>query len=382
LKLSVRGAPLEEDRTVRCLHWKLFVLLAATLTATSPARADILIGDASPLTGPLSWAGEQAVVGIELAVADVNARGGIRGEQIRVISVDDACETQQALAAAQKLISDHAVFVVGHICSGGAIATAPIYEDAGVIVISPSATNPRLTEEGRSNVFRVVGRDDQQGILGGNYLADHWGENRIAILHDGQAYGRALAEQTRNTLNTRGVREVMFEQITPGLVDYFEIVEKIQATNVDVLYYAGYPAEAGLLIRQLRDRGEDLQLVSADGLSTEDFWLIAGTAGEGTLFTSFRDPSGDPAAAAILERARERGIVPNYRVLYSYGAVQAWAAAVERPVRSIPKRSARRCTATSSIPCWAASGSTGRATCSRPASTGSSGPTASSCRRI
>jgi branched-chain amino acid transport system substrate-binding protein len=313
---------------MRRLNSQLLGLFAVTLTAISQPRAEILIGDASPMTGPNSWAGEQAAVGIELAVADINARGGVLGEQIRVVSVDDACDTEQAVAVAKKLISDVVAFVVGHICSGGAIASAPIYEAAGVIVMSPSATNPRLTEEGRANVFRVVGRDDQQGIIAGNYLADQWGEKKIAILHDGQPYGRGLAEETKKTLNTQGVREAIFEQITPGLVDYFEVVEKIQATSIDVLYYAGYPAEAGLLIRQLRGRGDDLQLVSADGLSTEDFWLIARAAGEGTLFTSFRDPSRDPAAAAILERAR-RKIVPNHRVLYSYGAVQAWAAAVE-----------------------------------------------------
>jgi branched-chain amino acid transport system substrate-binding protein len=206
-----------------------------------------------------------------------------------------------------------------------------------VIVISPSATNPTLTEEGRANVFRVVGRDDQQGTLGGSYLADHWGEKKIAILHDGEAYGRGLAEETRKTLNARGVREALFEQITPGLVDYFEIVEKIQAASIDALYYAGYPAEAGLLIRQLRDRGDDLQLISADGLSSEDFWLVAGEAGEGTLFTSFRDPSDSPDAAAIIESARSRRIEPTYRVLYSYGAVQAWAAAVEQAGSLDPK---------------------------------------------
>jgi branched-chain amino acid transport system substrate-binding protein len=311
-----------------CWSCKRLALLCAILSAVAPARADILIGDPSPMTGPVSWAGEQGVVGTELAVADLNAKGGVLGEQIRVISVDDACDPEQAVAAARKLISDGVIFVVGHLCSGGAIATAPIYEAAGVITISPSATNPKLTEEGRANTFRVVGRDDQQGIIAGNYLADQWGEKKIAILHDGQPYGRGLAEETRKTLNARGVREAMFEQITPGLVDYFEVVEKIQATSIDVLYYAGYPAEAGLLIRQLRDRGDDLQLVSADGLSSEDFWLIARAAGEGTLFTSFRDPSGDPGAAAILERAREHRIVPNFRVLYSYAAVQAWAAAV------------------------------------------------------
>jgi branched-chain amino acid transport system substrate-binding protein len=315
---------------MRCSKWKLLSLLSITLLTAERTHAEVLIGDASPLTGPLSWAGEQGVVGTELAVADLNARGGVLGEQIRVIFVDDACDTEQAVAAARKLISDGVVFVVGHICSGGAIPTAPLYEAAGVIVMSPSATNPKLTDEGRANVFRVVGRDDQQGIIAGNYLADHWGEKKIAILHDGQAYGRGLAEETKKTVNERGVREALFEQITPGLVDYFEIVGKIQATNVDVLYYAGYPPEAGLLIRQLRDAGDDLQLVSADGITTEDFGLIARAAGEGALFTSFRDPSRNPGAAAILARARERGIVPNYRVLYSYGAVQAWAAAVAR----------------------------------------------------
>jgi branched-chain amino acid transport system substrate-binding protein len=315
---------------MRCLSWLRLVFLCTLLSAAAQARADILIGNPSPMTGPVSWAGEQYLAGTALAVADLNARGGVLGEQIRLISVDDACDPEQAVAAARKLINDGAMFVVGHMCSGGAIPAAPLYEAAGVIMISPSATNPRLTEEGRANVFRVVGRDDQQGILGGNYLADHWGEKKIAILHDGQAYGRGLAEEVKKTLNARGLREAMSQQITPGLVDYYDIVEQIQVTNVDVLYYAGYPQEAGLLIRQLRDWGDDLQLVAADGLATEDFWLIAGAAGEGTLFTSFRDPSSDPGAAAILERAREHRIEPNYRVLYSYGTVQAWAAAVEK----------------------------------------------------
>ena len=315
---------------MRWSKWKRLGLLCIALLTAARAHADVLIGDPSPVTGSVSWVGEQHLVGTELAVADLNTEGGVLGEPVRLISVDDGCNAEQAVAAARKLIADGVMFVVGHICSGAAIPTAPLYEAAGVIAISASATNPRLTEEGRANVFRVVGRDDQQGIIAGTYLADHWGEKEIAILHDGEAYGRGLAEETKKTLNARGIREAIFEQITPGLVDYFEVVEKIQATNIDVLYYAGYPPEAGLLIRQLRDRGNDLQLVSADGLTSEDFWLIAGTAGEGTVFTSFRDPGENPGAAAIMEAARERGIVPTYRVLYAYGAVQAWAAAVQR----------------------------------------------------
>jgi branched-chain amino acid transport system substrate-binding protein len=310
--------------------WKPLSLLCTALLTAPLAHAEVLIGDPSPLTGSVSWVGEQHLTGTELAVADLNAKGGVLGEPVRVISVDDGCNAEQALVVAQKLISVGVVFVAGHICSGAAIPTAPLYEAAGVIAISADATNPRLTEEGRANVFRVVGRDDQQGIIAGNYLADHWHEKKIAILHDGEAYGRGLAEETKKTLNERGVHEAIFDQITPGLVDYFEVAEKLMAGNIDVLYYAGYPPEAGLLIRQLRDRGGDLQLVSADGLASEDFSLIAGAAGEGTLFTSFRDPSETPGAAAVIEAARERGVVPTYRVLYAYAAVQVWATAVDR----------------------------------------------------
>jgi branched-chain amino acid transport system substrate-binding protein len=199
-----------------------------------------------------------------------------------------------------------------------------------VIVMSASATNPTLTEEGRANVFRVVGRDDQQGIIGGDYLAEHWADDKIAILHDGQPYGAGIAAETRKQLGKRGIDDILYEQITPGQVDYSDVVSRLAAAGIDVVYYGGYVPEAGLLIRQARARGYDGQLVAADGLSSEDFWLIAGPAAEGTLFTSFRDPSREPGAAAILERARARQVEPNYRVLYSYGAVQAWAAAVEK----------------------------------------------------
>jgi branched-chain amino acid transport system substrate-binding protein len=325
--------PAAEQREVAMSFARLLLPVAAALliaTAASPARTEVLIGDVSPLTGPLSWIGAHYLAGTELAVADLNAKGGVLGEQVRLVSVDDACDTEQAGAAARKLISDGIVFVVGHVCSGAAIAAAPLYEGAAVIMMSASATNPRLTEEGRANVFRVVGRDDQQGIIGGDYLAEHWGHKKIAILHDGQPYGAGIAAETRKQLRKRGIDEILYEQITPGQVDYSDVVSRLAAAGIDVVYYGGYVPEVGLLIRQARARDYGVQLVSADGLSSEDFWLIAGTAAEGTLFTSFRDPSREPGAAAILERARVRQIEPNSRILYSYGAVQAWAAAVAK----------------------------------------------------
>jgi branched-chain amino acid transport system substrate-binding protein len=222
---------------MRLLNWKPLVLGAAALIGLSQARADVLIGNASPLTGPLSWVGAHYLVGTELAVDDLNAKGGVLGERVQLISVDDACDTEQAGVAARKLISDGVTFVIGHVCSGAAIAAAPVYEAAGVIVMSAGATNPRLTEEGRANVFRVVGRDDQQGILSGDYLAEYWGNKKIAILHDGQPYGAGVAAETRKQLGKRGVSEALFEQITPGQVDYSDVVSRLAAARIDVLYY-------------------------------------------------------------------------------------------------------------------------------------------------
>jgi branched-chain amino acid transport system substrate-binding protein len=197
-------------------------------------------------------------------------------------------------------------------------------------MMTDSATNPLLTEQGFENVFRFSGRDDIQGVIAAKHLADHWGDKNIAILHDGEAYGKGLAEEVRKTLNEQGVFQKMFEEITPGLVDYHHVVEKIQAANTDVLYYGGHSAEAGLLIRQLRDSGDDLQLVSGDGMVTEDFVLIAGEAAEGTLFTTYSDARGFPAAAEVVAAFRASNFEPIGSTLQAYGAIQAWAQAVER----------------------------------------------------
>ena len=143
-----------------------------------PAGAEIMIGAAGPITGPLAWIGEQMQRGAEMAVADINAAGGVLGQQVRLITADDFCDPKQAVAAAQKLVSDGVVFVVGHYCSGASIPASKVYEAAGILQISPASTNPMLTEQGYANVFRVIGRDDAQGIVAGNYLADHWNDKK------------------------------------------------------------------------------------------------------------------------------------------------------------------------------------------------------------
>ena len=278
-------------------------IFMAALAIAAPTRAEVRIGLAAPLTGNAAWAGGDTVEGAEIAVADLNAQGGVLGERVELITVDDYCDGEQAVAAASKLLADGVVMVFGHQCSGAAIPASKLYANAGVLMVSTFATNPRLTEQGFRNVFRVVGRDDVQGEIAAELLAERWGDQPIAILHDGEAYGEGLAAETKKGLNRRGVTEAMFDEIAPEQTDYFDIIEQMKDEEIAVLYYGGYAPEAAVIIRQARSSGHDLQLVSGDGLGNEDFALIAGSAADGALMTlapgpACRSGSGDGGGAA------------------------------------------------------------------------------------
>jgi branched-chain amino acid transport system substrate-binding protein len=175
---------------MRCSTWKLRTLFCVTLATAAPAQAEVRIGFAAALTGPMAWAGAGSEQGAEFGVADLNAKGGVLGEQIELITADDYCDGEQAVAAANKLVAAAVVAVVGHQCSGAAIPASKVYSQAGLLMISTFATNPKLTEQGFTNVFRLVGRDDLQGRMAGDLLSERWANKPIAILHDGQAFGK------------------------------------------------------------------------------------------------------------------------------------------------------------------------------------------------
>lgn len=306
------------------------VILTLAVLLGYPARADILIGVAGPMTGGVAWSGEQMQRGADMAVADLNAGGGVLGQQVRVVIADDFCDAEQAVAAARKLVSDGVVFVVGHACSDASIPASKVYEAAGVLQISPSSTNPMFTELGRANVFRVIGRDDMQGVVAGDYLADHWGEKKIAILHDGTTYGKGLADATRKQLNKRGITEAIQRSYVPGGSDYSGEMAELKAANVAVLYLGGRQAEVALMARAAKEHGYSIQLVAGDGISSEDFGVIAGSAADGTLFTFAPDPRRNAEAAAVVERFQSENFEPTGYTLHTYGAVQVWAQAIEK----------------------------------------------------
>jgi branched-chain amino acid transport system substrate-binding protein len=157
-------------------YWPSGAVLVMYLAGISAVQAEILIATAGPMSGDHSWAGEQYERGAGMAVADLNARGGVLGQSVKLIVGDDFCDPDQAMALARKFVSDGVVFVAGHLCSHSSIPAAKVYEEANILMISPGSSSAKLTDEGGSNVFRVDGRDDRQGAMAGDYLAEHWGD--------------------------------------------------------------------------------------------------------------------------------------------------------------------------------------------------------------
>jgi len=310
---------------------KFKIAAAVVLTGFgSTAWADITIATAGPMTGQYASFGEQMRRGAEMAVADLNAKGGVMGQKLVLKIGDDACDPKQAVAVANKFVSEKVVFVAGHFCSGSSIPASKVYTEEGILQISPASTNPKLTEEGGPNVFRTCGRDDQQGTVAGNYLADHFKGKKIAIIQDKTAYGKGLADETKKQLNKRGIKETMYEAYTAGEKDYSALVSKMKNAGIDVVYVGGYHTEAGLMIRQAREQGYNVQLVSGDALVTDEYWKITGKAGQGTLMTFSPDPRKNPAAAAVVQKFRAQKYEPEGYTLYTYGAIQAWAEAATK----------------------------------------------------
>jgi len=302
--------------------------VALGLVMSGPALADIKIGVAGPMTGSYATFGAQFKAGAEMAVADINAAGGVNGEKLALEVGDDACDPKQAVAVANQFAGSGVVFVAGHFCSGSSIPASAVYAEEDIVQISPGSTNPDFTEKRPGpGVYRVCGRDDQQGDIAGKYLLEHFAGKKVAFVHDKTAYGKGLADATLAVYEAGGGKPALYEAYTAGEKDYSALVTKLKSEGIDVLYVGGYHTEAGLMARQMKEQGMNTVLVSGDALVTDEYWAVTGDAGEGTLMTFSPDPRKDPAAGPIVEKFRAKGIEPEGYVLYTYAAVQAWAEA-------------------------------------------------------
>ena len=305
------------------------VAAAAMVAFAGSAWADILIGVAGPLTGPNAAFGAQLQKGAEQAAADINAAGGINGEQVKIVLGDDVSDPKQGISVANKFVGDGVKFVVGHFNSGVSIPASEVYAENGILQITPASTNPNFTERGLWNTFRVCGRDDQQGTVAGQYIFDKFKDAKVAIVHDKTPYGQGLADETKKAMNGLGVTEVVYEGITPGEKDYSALIAKMKDAGVSIVYFGGLHTEAGLIMRQMADQGLKATLMSGDGITSNELASIAGDAVNGTLMTFPPDPRNNPNAADAVKKFRDAGFEPEAYTLYSYAAVQIIADAAK-----------------------------------------------------
>lgn len=311
----------------------------ASIALSSAAFAqDLTIAVAGPMTGTESAFGRQMKNGADLAVADINAAGGVAGKKLALDAEDDACDPKQARSVAEKIAGAKIPFVAGHFCSSSSIPASEAYADGNVLQITPASTNPLFTERKLWNVARVCGRDDQQGLIAAQFIAKNYKGKNIAILNDKTTYGKGLADETKKALNKAGITEKMYEAYNKGDKDFNAIVSRLKKENIDLVYVGGYHQEAGLILRQMRDQGLKTVLMSGDALADKEYASITGPAGEGTLFTFGPDPRNKPSAKAIVERFKAKGIDPEGYTLYTYAAMQVWSQAVKKAGTIDPKK--------------------------------------------
>jgi branched-chain amino acid transport system substrate-binding protein len=314
------------------------VALSFVLASVGAANAQIKIGIGAPITGPNATYGAQFKNGVEMAVEEINAAGGVNGQKLEIVIGDDVSDPKQGVSVANKFAAEGVKFVVGHFNSGVSIPASEIYEEAGILQISPTSTNPTYTERGLWNTFRICGRDDQQAVIAGAFLLDKFKGKKVAILHDKTPYGKGLADETKKVINAKGLNETLYEGINPGEKDFSALVSKLKQSGIDLVYWGGLHTEAGLIIRQMRDQGLNAQFMGPDGIVSAEFASIAGPGAEGTLMTFNADPRKNPNAKDAVAKFRARNIEPEAYTLYSYAAVQVLKQAADEAKSSDGKK--------------------------------------------
>jgi branched-chain amino acid transport system substrate-binding protein len=304
---------------------------AATAALAAGAQAqDIKITIQGPITGSEATFGKQMLDGAQKAVADINAKGGVMGRKLVLSVADDKCDGAESTTVANRVAGSGAVFVVGSYCSGASIPASAVYAESQIVQISPASTNPKFTDQRPGpGIYRVCGRDDQQGPAAAAYILKHFAGKKVAFLHDKSPYGEGLAIEAQKAYIAGGGKPVLFDSFNKGDTDFNALVAKLKAAQVDLVYTGTYHTEAGTLLKQMRAQELKATLMAGDALVSQEFWTVAGPAGEGTLMTFSPDPAKDPKNAAIVKAFQDAKIVPEGYVLYTYAAIQAWSQAVE-----------------------------------------------------
>jgi branched-chain amino acid transport system substrate-binding protein len=316
-------------------YFRIFCVSVAL--STTPASAQVVFGVVVPRTGSVASIGDQILNGANAAAKDINDHGGINGQKLTLDLQDDACDPKQAVSVANRFVQDNVRLIIGHVCSGASIAASSIYSENNDIMITPASNSAKLTERGLSGIFRVCGRDDQQGLFAAKVIAERFPGKKVAILHDNSPFGRGLAVATQSNLNSLGVRESMFEAITPGERDYTATITRLKSAGIDVIYFGGYHQEMGTLVRQAAEQGYKGQWFGTSGIASKEFAAIAGPAADGVLMSFNPDARKRKEAAEVVARFKAQGVDPEGFTLYGYTAVQVLAEAANNSKSLDPK---------------------------------------------
>lgn len=304
--------------------------LALAISTSLFGSAHVLAADtikvaiAGPVTGAVAQYGDMQMTGALMAVEQINAAGGVKGQKLEAVKYDDACDPKQAVAVANKVVNDGIKYVIGHLCSGSTTPASDVYEDEGILMITPAATAPEITTRGYKYILRTTGLDSDQGPTAAHYIMDQIKPKTIAVIHDKQQYGEGIAKVVYDTLKKGGANVVDFEGITAGDKDFSAIIAKLKQMNVDFVYYGGYHPELGLILRQSAEKGFKAKFMGPEGVGNKEISAIAGPASEGMYVTMLKKYDQDPANASIVsafKTAKQDYSGPF--VWTSYAAVQA-----------------------------------------------------------
>ena len=292
---------------------------------------DIKIAIVGAMSGPVAQYGDMQFTGAQQAIADINAKGGINGDKLVGVKYDDACDPKQAVAVANKVINDGIRYVIGHLCSSSTQPASDIYEDEGVLMITPAATAPELTSRGYQLVLRTTGLDSDQGPTAAKYILNTIKPKRIAVIHDKQQYGEGLARSVQDALKAAGTDVAMFEGVTAGDKDFSTLIARLQKENIDFVYFGGYHPEMGQILRQARAAGLTTQFMGPEGVGNASLSNIAGKAAEGMLVTLPKRYDQVPANQPIVDaiKAKKQEYTGPF-VWTTYAAIQSLAAGMER----------------------------------------------------
>lgn len=311
----------------------VMVFALITVTGIVSAADTIKLGVAGAHSGDLASYGIPSMKAAELVVKDINAKGGILGKKVELLVEDDVCKPEVATNTATKLLSRGANVVMGHICSGATKAALSIYKDANIICMSPSATNPPLTQSGEyPNFYRTISSDDAQARVQVDYALDVLKVKKIAIIHDKGDYGKGLAEFAKGFVENDPRSEVvLYEGVTPGAVDYSAVVQKIKRSKAEAVIFGGYHPEASKIVMQMRKKKMDIYFISDDGVRDDTFIKVAGKYAENVYATGPRDTSTNPLTIAATKAHQEAyGSDPGAFFLNAYAATQALLNAIDQ----------------------------------------------------